>query len=519
MSNKAYKTIVILLALALISFFTIQGLWISNSFAVAKDEIHRATFDALAAASKKLALRSNLSDLKNNFVVERDDSIPGGRSKVRIVMSSNEHDTDVNTIIHNIKPFIPVPPDVPDVPNRLLNINDSVVFLGAPKVKKYVIQQRINSYSHDTVQEDIVGLVDKMMMEVRAFDVSPLEDMKPDTLKGILTAQLREKGIESPFEFAVGNGANNDSIILSSSGFAKDKMKEAFSFSIFPDNILKKSDRLVLYYPSESSLVFSRMKTLLFLSALFALFILGLFIVTLRLILKQKKLTEIKNDFINNMTHELKTPIATISVAADALKNPKVKADSAKLDYYSAVIKEENNKMNRNVEKVLQLALTDKDGFKPEFSEVNLHELIEKCISNFEVLFASKNIKCEFFPGATNFRINADAFLFENSINNLIDNAYKYSSGEPVISIKTENKNDKIFLSIKDNGIGMNAELQKKIFEKFYRAQTGNIHDVKGFGIGLTYAYNIVKAHKGDIKVESEVGKGSTFTIEMPVKN
>lgn len=519
MTNKAFKTITVLLGLSLLSFFVVQGLWISNSLRVAHGEIDRATHEAMAETGKKLELRSSLSAIRNNYVIERNDSVPGGRSKIRIIVSGKDGETMTGNVSdQHVKMLkkVPVPPRVPGVPpvaDTKIIIVDSMVSVKQPGVKQVIVHNSVTAHAGAPAPDDLDSLFGKMMMEIKAFDLSPVEKMPADSVARIISAQLKQQGIDSEFEFAVVRGGTEDALLVHSAGYKQDKAEKLYSTDIFKGNILKKSDRLLLYYPSSAGLIFSRLRTLLLLSLFFGLVILCAFIFTLRLISKQKKNAEIKNDFVNNMTHELKTPIATIAVAVDALKNPKVKQDEERLEYYASVIKEENNKMNRNVEKVLQLALTEKENFNPEFSPLDLNALAEKCIANFELLFRSRSIACSFSPAGSLPLIRGDMFHLENAVNNLLDNAAKYSSGSPGIKVSTFASNGKVALAVQDNGIGMSDELKQKVFEKFYRAQTGNIHDVKGFGIGLSYVYNIMRAHKGEIQIDSIPGKGSTFTL------
>ncbi|MBU3714610.1 MAG: HAMP domain-containing histidine kinase, partial [Ferruginibacter sp.] len=238
----------------------------------------------------------------------------------------------------------------------------------------------------------------------------------------------------------------------------------------------------------------------------------------IRALLKQKKLSEIKSDFINNMTHEFKTPLATISLAVDALKNEKVLVDQEKYDYFTAVIKEENKRMNKQVETILQAALLDKNEIKLNLKKQPVHDLIQKVLNNFELLINEKQGKIKLELNASKNVIMADEVHFINLLNNLVDNALKYSKEDHLqIKISTSNSGDKLKLRIEDNGIGMTKETLSKIFEKFYRAHTGNIHNVKGFGLGLSYVKTIVDAHGGTIKAESSIGKGSAFTITFPL--
>jgi two-component system phosphate regulon sensor histidine kinase PhoR len=235
---------------------------------------------------------------------------------------------------------------------------------------------------------------------------------------------------------------------------------------------------------------------------------------------RQKKLSEIKNDFINNMTHEFKTPISTISLAVDALKNEKVQRDAQKLSYFSGIIKEENQRMNRQVETILKSALLDRQEVQLNIKPLNVHEIIRDVADNFALRLHEKQGTLEIDLKAENDLIQADEVHISNIINNLLDNAVKYSKENvpPRICIQTSSGNKRFIIKIEDNGIGMSRETLKRMFEKFYRAHTGNIHNVKGFGLGLSYVKNVVDAHHGIIKADSTIGKGSCFIIELPFK-
>jgi two-component system phosphate regulon sensor histidine kinase PhoR len=234
-------------------------------------------------------------------------------------------------------------------------------------------------------------------------------------------------------------------------------------------------------------------------------------------LLRQKKMSEIKNDFINNMTHEFKTPLATISLAVDALRNEKVAQDRSKSEYFSGIIKEENKRMNKQVELILQAALMDRQELQLSLQHVHVHNIIRDSMENFELQLAEKKGKYELHLDAKNDLLEADEVHFTNLIGNIIDNAIKYSNDHLTIRISTLNSNRSLMIRIEDNGIGMNKDTLRKIFEKFYRAHTGNIHNVKGFGLGLSYVKTVVEAHEGRIKVESTVGKGTTFIMDFPL--
>jgi len=272
--------------------------------------------------------------------------------------------------------------------------------------------------------------------------------------------------------------------------------------------------------PNSSGVVLKELRWRIFIAGIFTLIIFAAFYLTVNTMLRQKKLSEIKNDFINNMTHEFKTPLATISLAVDAMKNDKVIGDKEKLNYFSSIIKEENQRMNRQVETILKAALLDKQEVNLMLKPTHVHDVIKDIADNFILQLNDKNGKVEMDLEATNDLIEADEVHFPNLINNLIDNSVKYAKEDvpPEIKISTAANGKNMTIRLEDNGIGMAKETVKRIFEKFYRAHTGNVHNVKGFGLGLSYVKTMVDAHGGHIKVDSMPGKGSTFTLELPLK-
>ena len=252
----------------------------------------------------------------------------------------------------------------------------------------------------------------------------------------------------------------------------------------------------------------------------FSLVIISAFYLTVRTMLRQKKLGEIKNDFINNMTHEFKTPIATISLAVDAMRNEKVLQDRTKMDYFSTIIKEENKRMNRQVETILKASQLEKQEVDLNMKPVHIHEVIKDVVENFALQLEEKQGKAELLLNATNDLVDADEVHLSNLVNNLFDNAMKYSKENvpPFVRLTTQSNGKRFIMKIEDNGIGMNRDTLKRIFERFYRAHTGNIHNVKGFGLGLSYVKTMVEAHHGEIKAESTLGKGSTFIVDFPLR-
>jgi two-component system phosphate regulon sensor histidine kinase PhoR len=284
---------------------------------------------------------------------------------------------------------------------------------------------------------------------------------------------------------------------------------------------LSPDERLIVVISDLNDYVLRSLGWMIAGAILFTLTIIAAFYLTVRTLLRQKKLSEIKSDFINNMTHELKTPLATISLAVDAIRNEKVINDKDKLTYFSSIIKDENKRMNKQVETILQAALLDKDAIQINPRPLHVNQVLESIRENFELQLNERGGKATLELGATDDLVEGDEIHFTNMLSNLVDNAVKYSREDvpPMIQISTQPAGKYIRIRIEDNGIGMNKETLTRIFEKFYRAHTGNVHNVKGFGLGLSYVKSMVDAHRGKIKAESTPGKGSTFTVDIPLKS
>ena len=251
----------------------------------------------------------------------------------------------------------------------------------------------------------------------------------------------------------------------------------------------------------------------------FLIIVILVFSYTVFSIIRQKKLSDIRNDFINNMTHEFKTPIANISLASEVLRRKDTLANPERIDKYAGIIYDENQRMKGQVERVLQIAVRDKNDLTPNLELSDLHVLIKEVVYHMCFPECESNLKVNMNLEAENSKLMVDPLHFNNIMHNLLDNAKKYSKGTPVVDILTYNKNGSMHIDLKDNGIGISAEAQKHIFDKFYRVPTGNIHNVKGFGLGLNYVKKMIQEHGGSIAVRSELGKGSTFKIKLPIKN
>ena len=305
---------------------------------------------------------------------------------------------------------------------------------------------------------------------------------------------------------------------IRSKGYLTDKPSN-YKTPLFPYDIGSESYSLQLQLENPRGYILGSLNFLLIGSILLMAFILITFTFTIITLLKQKRLSEVKSDFVNNVTHEFKTPIATINLAVDSIDNDKVIKKEDAVKYFTGIIRDENRRMNRLVEQVLKMALVERAGLKQNPQTLDIHDVINTAVGHFELQIANKggSIVKEF--NASNPVVEADEMHMLNALVNLIDNAIKYSPSQPFVKICTFNTSNKLNISVIDKGIGMKKDAQRHIFDKFYRHTDGNIHNIKGFGLGLAFVKSIVEAHNGRISVSSELGKGSRFDITIPQKN
>jgi two-component system phosphate regulon sensor histidine kinase PhoR len=335
-------------------------------------------------------------------------------------------------------------------------------------------------------------------------------------LASLLIQYIDYHKLDRDFEYAIVK-TSNDSVIYSSADVIPKSLKKNCHKACLSCLWKEEYFHLEVYFPSQQKAVLVEMSVWLIFTAIFILIIVFSFMYIVNTIIKQKKLSQIKNDFINNMTHEFKTPIATISLASEVLLHADADASPERINKYSRIIYDENIRMRGQVDRVLQVARLDRDEFSLTKTEFDLHQLVKKTVKNLCFEKCEEQTTLNYQLHAEKHLLNADEMHIKNVVTNLVDNAIKYSVNGTTLNIETVNRQDGIVLSIEDNGIGMSKEELKHIFDKFYRIPTGNIHNVKGFGLGLYYVKNMVNAHGGEIHVRSEINKGSRFDIYLPL--
>ena len=362
--------------------------------------------------------------------------------------------------------------------------------------------------------------IDKAWFELYGKDIianRPIQQrVSQEEIDKLLKEELDKYGVKTPFEFGV--YSNGLATKVRSSLFRYDK-KSTYGVPIFKDSDGVAQYQLLVAFPQKNKFLFSSILGITALSILFTLVIVLTYSSALNQLIKQKQISEIKTDFINNMTHEFKTPIATINLALDAIKNPKIIEDKEKVQRYLQMIKDENKRMHAQVENVLRISKLEKNELDISKEPTNVNEILENAIEHISLIVEDREGKIKTHFNANRTTILLNEMHFTNVLVNILDNAIKYSPEAPLIDIYTENIKDFILIKIQDQGSGMSKIAQKKVFEKFYREHTGDLHNVKGHGLGLAYVKQIVDDHNGQIFVESEKGKGSTFILKMPLIN
>ncbi|MGZ3931218.1 MAG: sensor histidine kinase [Bacteroidia bacterium] len=496
------RYIFILILIALVSLIGLQMVWLLFAYRYQAQDLKDKTREAALATTERLQKEedSRLILTSIDSLLVHDSVIaPGEKSQIKIIVDNLKEKvsvTGLNGEKHKAG-RITVTSDT--------SVSTTVVNVQGGRRKKITVTSEVRKGSFVKKKADeLEGLFLKMAMEGAGKTKQVMNRIDYGHLKPILSDELRRRGIDLVPQIAIISGTNHK---LSSH-------PAYVSLPLFPGDFIRNDYRLELAYASTGSFLIRQMTGLLAVSLVFTLFIGFIIIYIFRRMMSQDKLHTLKNDFINNMTHELKTPIATISLAIDAINNPQVKQDEDKFENYTRILKEENRKLNSHVERVLQMALLDKGELQLHQQPVNIIALLNTTLAAYELQIRNRNANV-ILHGPGEVPVMADAFHLGNAFSNLLDNALKYSHDpcEIIISV-TEQAND-VSICFKDNGIGMHESEQQKAFDKFYRAQGGNLHDVKGFGLGLSYVKSIVASHGGSISLNSEKNRGSEFIIHL----
>jgi Signal transduction histidine kinase len=516
MNKKRIATLIGLISIAVFGLITVQGIWIRQAYKLKEQHFRLLVNNTITVVSNKLQESETVNEIKKEIYAFHQDS-----SRKNFELSLGNH--NVNNGQNEASSY------EPDEPDFFVNSQVTITAQGAGGPDSVWYQQEYYSETltkkareRRNLQKQLARQADHQMQFIkRIYDkmVTPGRSLQERTsslqLKNLIQNQLYNNGITLPFEFAVFDEKRN--IVLSSGSFDKNSSTSKYGGLIGADDLTSTPNVLMIYFPTERNFLFRSLGYMGASSILLTLVILIAFGYTLYLILRQKKLSEIRNDFVNNMTHELKTPISTISLASQMLNDNSIPNSMKNIDHLSKVIHDESKRLGYQVEKVLQAAIFEKGKMSLKIRRMDAHELVNTVVKNFIIQVKSRNGQITKNLDAEYSIVNIDEVHFANVLLNLLDNALKYCKVQPNIIVSTFNKKHYIAITVEDNGIGISKENQKRIFEKFYRVPTGNVHNVKGFGLGLSYVKKVVDELNGKISIESELNIGTKFEILIPV--
>ena len=359
----------------------------------------------------------------------------------------------------------------------------------------------------------MMGLLEEMMLP----KIGLTNRFDPDQLDSLLHTELKKKSIDIPYDYAIINPRSGRLIEISKDYSNERLLQSHFKTNLFPNDVTNEPNLLVIDFPSQEKYLMSKIWFPLSSSALLILIILICFGYAVFTIVRQKKISVMKTDFMNNMTHEFKTPISTIGLAIEALLDPTIPQKPSMKMKYLGIIAGENKRLESQVADVLQMAQLDKNELKLNLVTVDLHAIIQQAVDKISIQMERKLGHLKLALNASQFKFKGDEAYLLGVLLNLLDNALKYSKDAPNIMIRTQNIRGQLICSIKDHGMGMSKEAQRSIFQKFYRVASGNVHNIKGFGLGLAYVKEIITLHHGSIEVESELKKGTNFIVKFPL--
>ena len=514
MKKQVIIIIIVLVSLAMATLIGIQVFWIRNSIQLREANFRRSVDEAVSNALTKLekieiARRMNSSDSIQHFLSQQESQgnqeLPDEKpviadTGIRMIKSTNEG--------------IIIIPETPGTPNDSQDTRSS----GKPRNLSTATPGHVLKKAEIENLRRQNMLMNHIMNQVLGTEINI--DIEQRISAGLIDTLLKEefiiKGISMAYEFGVFNPGRNKIVLEKSGLYHNLLLQKGYSFPLMPVNGITTTDFLLVYFPDKSKHAFMNLWGMLFVSLALVIIIISALAYSMFTIIRQRKLSELKNDFINNMTHEFKTPISTVSLACQALTDNDFPRSDEMYDSYIHIIEDENRRLGVMAEKILQTAILEKGKLALRLETIDLHTLIADVIKNIAIQVEIRDGSISTSFQARNSYLKIDKMHLSNVIYNLLDNANKYSPRKPHILISTSDTEEGILIRVKDNGIGISKVNQKKIFEKLYRIPTGDVHNVKGFGLGLSYVKFVVEKHGGTIAVESEVNKGSTFTVYLP---
>lgn len=527
MNKLFFRLLILLMSLSLIGIILVQVYWFNTSFQNNDEQFRFHVQQVISNVAVKLQKQEayNFYD-KYNHYKDSTGKVPQKNDLLEFYYVQKNSRTNETIIYSNS-----IISEDYDISSAFFDKKKDSVKLKNFSSKRVTEVYNNNNIDNSTIQNNLIpdvkikksgnlDILDNAQFEIFFKDVAstmPIQErVSKAGLQKLLANELNEFGVKTPFEYGI--YSNGLATKIKSEKFRYDKFT-TYSIPIFVDNEGNSKYQLLVSFPHKKKFLFSDLVGITVLSIIFTLIIVIAYSSALNQLIRQRQISEIKTDFINNMTHEFKTPIATINLALDAIKNPKIIDDKEKVHRYLQMIRDENKRMHAQVENVLRISKLERRELEISKESNNVHDIIDEAVEHVNLIIEDRQgtITTHFDAKRTTVLLND--VHFTNVIVNVLDNAIKYSPEAPKIDIYTENVKDFVIIKIKDHGSGMSKVAQKRIFEKFYREHTGDLHNVKGHGLGLAYVKRIVEDHNGEIFVESEKGKGSTFIIKIPLIN
>lgn len=495
MKQKYIQLLVVLISAAFIGLVAIQIYWVNNSILLREQEFNIDVQKALNRVSYVLNSES--------YYVHDPHFAVDGTLKIR----TDDEGVGVGIEPHEFRDSISIDEMQKSSSTELRNT------AGFEKWGEYGAESS-EVLDQSALMEDIIGGNASIDM------FRGLVPIRPEVLDSLLQQELSKRNVNAKYVFGVFNRYHQPEILEQDAEIHRESFfTDGYKVQLFENDSLRETYFLRVYFPNQRSYLLQTMWLILSISAVLMMMILGAFMFTITTIYKQKKVSEIRNDFINNMTHELKTPISTISLACEALNDPDMQRSDKSMKTFIGMINEENKRLGVLVENVLRSAILDRGEMHLKIDQINMHEVVKGVIRNIAIQVKKRGGTIRTELEAMNPVIQGDQVHLTNVVYNLIDNAIKYSPDKPKLMIRSRNMRHGIELQFIDSGIGISKENQRKIFDKLYRVPTGNIHNVKGFGLGLSYVKVVVEKHNGQITVDSELKKGSTFFVYLPAEH
>lgn len=521
MRKKFFVILVILMSLSLIGIIFVQAWFINNSLTNEEKQFTLNVKRSLSFVSKAIEDKEFQYYSSKMMELIKDGGVSDSVKLREMIVRYRDEDRNETTIYRNIiseesfkvpSLFFEIGLDSVNV-SRLFNRRETMVFNENNLDGNLSIKPEETIIEYSALDEVAKKLFEQMYREYyKNYPVYKRIDT--EEVKRLLEDELNAEGININFEFAIYD--KDLATKVQSDNFEVNESTN-YGIPIFLDNNNQSNFNLIVNFPDRTRFLFSNLIWLIILSIFFTTIIIVAYSNAVYQLIKQKQISQIKTDFINNMTHEFKTPLATINLALDAIKNPKIIDDKDKVLRYIQMIKDENKRMHAQVENVLRISKLEKNELNISKERLKLHDIIDAAVSHVDLIVEDRQGYIKKHFNAPKSSVLANDTYFTSVIVNILDNAIKYTEGQPEINIYSENIGNNIILKIADNGIGMSKQVQKRVFEKFYREHTGNVHNVKGHGLGLAYVKQIVDDHQGHVSVESEKGKGSVFTIKLPL--